>query len=116
MKGDILVFSKNRSNILVKFLVRYEKISDSSNYDIRVKPLASDIKAILNKEESQLFFTMRKAPPPPTSKPAMVNVVRALFNFEARNVDEMSFKEGDVVYLLDRSDPNWWTGDFNVKN
>ncbi|CAD5117431.1 DgyrCDS6201 [Dimorphilus gyrociliatus] len=53
---------------------------------------------------------MRKAPPPPTSKPAMINVVRALFNFEARNGDELSFKEGDTVYLLDRTDPNWWTG------
>lgn len=70
----------------------------------------SDNKAILNKEESQYFPKMRRAPPPPTSKPAMVNVVRALFNFEARNGDEMSFKEGDLVYLIDKSDPNWWTG------
>jgi myosin-1 len=41
--------------------------------------------------------------------------VRALFDFEALNEDELDLKEGDVVTLKDDSVADWWTGELNGK-
>ncbi|CAG0878943.1 unnamed protein product [Darwinula stevensoni] len=56
-------------------------------------------------------------PPPPklTPKPGKVKVVRALYKYTAQLADELSFEEGDLLYITDQaSDPDWWmaaTGD-----
>ncbi|XP_075215894.1 osteoclast-stimulating factor 1-like [Lycorma delicatula] len=48
-------------------------------------------------------------PPKPGPKPGHVKVVRALYNYKAQRVDELSFQEGDLLYVFDQlSDPNWW--------
>ncbi|XP_043568237.1 osteoclast-stimulating factor 1 isoform X1 [Chiloscyllium plagiosum] len=49
-------------------------------------------------------------PPPKPAKPGQVRVYRALFAFEPRTPDELYFEEGDVLYISDISDPNWWKG------
>ncbi|KAM7286186.1 osteoclast-stimulating factor 1 [Ixodes scapularis] len=49
----------------------------------------------------------RPAPPPP--KPGSVKVFRALYKYTAQQPDELSFEEGDLLYVFDMtSDPNWW--------
>ncbi|KAH7964931.1 hypothetical protein HPB49_002576 [Dermacentor silvarum] len=49
----------------------------------------------------------RPAPPPP--KPGSVKVFRALYKYQAQQPDELSFEEGDLLYVFDMtSDPNWW--------
>ncbi|XP_054933447.1 osteoclast-stimulating factor 1-like isoform X2 [Dermacentor andersoni] len=49
----------------------------------------------------------RPAPPPP--KPGSVKVFRALYKYHAQQPDELSFEEGDLLYVFDMmSDPNWW--------
>ncbi|CAN8005629.1 unnamed protein product [Ixodes hexagonus] len=49
----------------------------------------------------------RPAPPPP--KPGSVKVFRALYKYNAQQPDELSFEEGDLLYVFDMtSDPNWW--------
>ena len=40
----------------------------------------------------------------------MVTVVKALFNFEAQEADELRLREGDIITVLDRNDQNWWKG------
>ncbi|XP_071965038.1 osteoclast-stimulating factor 1-like [Antedon mediterranea] len=50
----------------------------------------------------------RPAPPKPTPKPGQVKVFRALYAYEAQFNDELSFDEGDILYILDMSNDSWW--------
>lgn len=47
-------------------------------------------------------------PPPPVPKPGQVKVVRALYRYEAQQADELTFDEGDMLYILDMKDSSWW--------
>ncbi|XP_060070688.1 osteoclast-stimulating factor 1-like [Ylistrum balloti] len=49
-------------------------------------------------------------PPPPIPKPGSVKVVRALYRYTAQQADELSFDEGDTLYIMDQSNPDWWKG------
>ena len=47
------------------------------------------------------------AKPPP--KPKNVKFSRALFPYASKEADELSFEEGDLLYIIDdTSDPDWW--------
>lgn len=45
-----------------------------------------------------------------------VKVMRAMFRYVAGQEDELSFEEGDMLYILDTSDPDgWWKARCNNK-
>lgn len=51
------------------------------------------------------------APPKPRPKPGHVDVVRALYNYTAQHSDELSFEEGDTLYIIDKNaEKGWWKG------
>ncbi|XP_067001758.2 osteoclast-stimulating factor 1 [Anabrus simplex] len=59
--------------------------------------------------EGEQVVVNRNIPPKPVPKPGKVTVVRALYNYAAQLPDELSFQEGDLLYVFDKvSDPNWW--------
>uniref|UniRef100_A0A8R1TNZ1 Osteoclast-stimulating factor 1 n=1 Tax=Onchocerca volvulus TaxID=6282 RepID=A0A8R1TNZ1_ONCVO len=48
-------------------------------------------------------------PPRPAPKPGRVTVYRALYDYTAQNDKELSFNEGDLLYVSDSSnDAQWW--------
>ena len=50
--------------------------------------------------------TSARALPPPPSDTA--NLVKALYDYQARTNDDLSFNKGDHLHVLDKSDGDWW--------
>eukprot|EP00041_Stephanoeca_diplocostata_P013368 m.234193 g.234193 ORF g.234193 m.234193 type:complete len:305 (+) comp19312_c0_seq22:66-980(+) len=54
-------------------------------------------------------------PPPLARKPGRVEVFRALYNYTAVKDDEISFEEGDMIYVSAKGDDGWWKATVNGK-
>lgn len=57
-------------------------------------------------------------PPDSAVSPCLLQRVRwarALYDFEAMEVDELGLRCGEVVEVLDSSNPSWWTGRLHNK-
>lgn len=51
--------------------------------------------------------TPRRLRPPP--KPKNLKFARALFAYQSQEPDELSFQEGDLLYVVDdTSSKDWW--------
>nr|P10569.1 RecName: Full=Myosin IC heavy chain [Acanthamoeba castellanii]AAA27707.1 myosin IB heavy chain [Acanthamoeba castellanii] len=56
--------------------------------------------------------------PSPSGPPAAASApgpeqARALYDFAAENPDELTFNEGAVVTVINKSNPDWWEGELN---
>lgn len=50
----------------------------------------------------------KRNPPKPAPKPRNVKIMKAIFNYQAQEEDELSFSIGDHLYILDQGDVDWW--------
>lgn len=50
-----------------------------------------------------------------STQPKKPTFVQAQFDFLAENPSQLSFCRGDILKILDCSDPHWWRGKLGVK-
>uniref|UniRef100_UPI003AABD53E growth factor receptor-bound protein 2-like n=1 Tax=Centroberyx gerrardi TaxID=166262 RepID=UPI003AABD53E len=60
-------------------------------------------------KQSQIFLHDVQHAPSSTLR------VRALYSFHAEEKDELAFSAGDVIEVLEHSDPSWWKGRLRSK-
>jgi len=51
---------------------------------------------------------MTSKPPKPATRPRNTKIMTAIHDYAANEADELSFKAGDIVYVLDMADTDWW--------
>jgi len=51
---------------------------------------------------------MASKPPKPVARPRNTKIMTAIHDYVANEADELSFKAGDIVYVLDMSETDWW--------
>ena len=67
------------------------------------------LKAQYIEKMSSVSSVGRKPPPPPKPKNLSQEFARALFDYTAEDPEELSFKEGDILYIVDKvADQEWW--------
>jgi hypothetical protein len=45
-----------------------------------------------------------------------VAVTKSLYDYEARTEDELSVKEDDILYVIDKEDEDWWKAELKQPN
>lgn len=39
------------------------------------------------------------------------SLVRAMYDFTPQEAGELEFRRGEIITVVDRTDPNWWEGE-----
>ncbi|XP_002126742.2 osteoclast-stimulating factor 1 [Ciona intestinalis] len=58
----------------------------------------------------------KPTPPKMAPKPGIVKVYKALWSYAGVQSDELSFSEGDRLYISDQSESGWWKATLNGKS
>ncbi|KYM95106.1 Myosin-Ie, partial [Cyphomyrmex costatus] len=93
------------------------KVSDHLNKGMQTSQEWKQINNALERErkENNVAYAVanKKVPPPkPRQKPALPSLpkVKALYNYEPKDLDELGLKEGDIVEVLKKHEGGWWHG------
>uniref|UniRef100_A0A0K0DF37 SH3 domain-containing protein n=1 Tax=Angiostrongylus cantonensis TaxID=6313 RepID=A0A0K0DF37_ANGCA len=60
--------------------------------------------------EHRTMEASRPSKPKPPTKPRLYPVVKAIYDYDAQDTDELSFSAGDEIELMQRHESGWWQG------
>lgn len=43
-----------------------------------------------------------------------INICKALYDYEKQNDEEITFKEDDILYIIETDDPDWWKAQLKI--
>ncbi|KAJ2769196.1 actin binding protein, partial [Coemansia nantahalensis] len=62
-------------------------------------------------EQERQAEAERQRAPPAGAQQSREPRARAVYDYDAQDADELSFKDGEIIYSVDQLDPGWWAGE-----
>ncbi|KAJ3842039.1 hypothetical protein EV361DRAFT_136377 [Lentinula raphanica] len=119
------LIAQTRSNI--SFLISQHQIAPNVGREIldrlpNAGPSIPDPVTALSEQASNIHITGPSSPPPPVAygtrdyPPTPVSVVKAKalwgYNEGGEDPQDLSFRAGDIIEIVQETNPDWWTGRF----
>lgn len=82
--------------------------SSSSRHTLEAGPRRPQEGGVVTAAAVKMSTPARAAPPPPPVRKGHVQAFEAISNYKAKRDCELSFEEGDLLFVTDRSDPDWF--------